>query len=87
MNEGWRERAVAQEELYDLTFDPAEGGNVANDAAYAGVLAEMKSRLDNWMRRTSDPLLSGDIPLPPTARLWSVDATDPAGPMLPTGAR
>jgi arylsulfatase A-like enzyme len=71
---GWRERPVPEEALYDLVFDPNESANVADDPAFAGVLAEMRGRLERWMAATDDPLLQGPVPMPPGAV-----ANDPAG--------
>jgi N-sulfoglucosamine sulfohydrolase len=42
------------EELYDLEKDPNEFRDVAGDAAYAPVLADMRHRLDAWMNATAD---------------------------------
>lgn len=67
LEHGWRERATAKEQLYDLVFDPNEANNLANDEAHAAVLEEMRERLERWMRETDDPLLHGPIALPPGA--------------------
>ena len=42
-------------ELFDLEADPFEGNNLAQDPAYAEVLAEMKECLRTEQRRTNDP--------------------------------
>lgn len=42
-------------ELYDLTKDPLESKNLADDPAYARVLADLKARLKNFQARTGDP--------------------------------
>lgn len=55
-------RPRAPEELYDVLDDPDELRNLAGAAGYAGVLVEMRSRLDAWMRETDDPLLRGPVP-------------------------
>jgi N-sulfoglucosamine sulfohydrolase len=65
----WRHRYLAQGQLYDLVFDPNETDNRAADPAMAGVLAEMRVRLERWMQDTDDPLLEGAVPAPPDARL------------------
>ena len=66
---GWHERRVDHEQLYDLPLDPNEMRNVAHEAAYAAVRAELSDRLDRWMDETRDPLVDGDIPAPPGARI------------------
>ena len=60
----WASRAVPDEELYNLAFDPVERHNLAGDPALAAVLQEMRGRLDRWMARTGDPLLHGPVPAP-----------------------
>ena len=42
-------------ELFDLSADPFEGNNLADDPEYAEVLEEMKGRLHAMQRRTDDP--------------------------------
>jgi arylsulfatase A-like enzyme len=49
------------DELYDLEADPAELTNVAADPANAGVVAEMRDRLEAWRTSTGDEPV---VPLP-----------------------
>jgi N-sulfoglucosamine sulfohydrolase len=42
-------------ELYDLTRDPLESTNLANDPQHAQVLAELKAKLKEFQARTGDP--------------------------------
>jgi len=77
LEHGWRRQPTEPEQLYDLVFDPTEHHNLAADAASAPVLAEMRGRLDAWMKRTADPLLNGPIPLPAGAFATDVDAISP----------
>jgi len=43
------------EELYDLERDPAEGQNLAADPKYAQTLAQLRSKLRDWQKKTNDP--------------------------------
>jgi len=70
---GWQERSRPLEQLYDLIFDPNEASNLANDLSMAVVLEEMRTRLDDWMYHTDDPLLHGPVPAPPGAELNDPD--------------
>lgn len=88
---GWGEQIVPEEQLYDLVLDPAEGGNVAADPARGETLAEMRGRLDAWMRETEDPLLDGPVAPPQGAIVneqWQVSPDDPPRVIAadPTGA-
>ncbi|MEM6333773.1 MAG: sulfatase [Planctomycetota bacterium] len=57
---GWGQRLQAEESLYDLVFDPQEACNLAGDAAYDEVLADLRGKLDAWRRETNDPWLDGE---------------------------
>jgi N-sulfoglucosamine sulfohydrolase len=69
---GWGEREVPSEQLFDLVFDPNEAHNLATDPGHQGILAELGERLEQWMRETDDPLLTGRVDPPP-----GVDVNDP----------
>ena len=47
-------------ELYDLKEDPYEFLNLTGEPAHAQKLAELKSQLAAWRKRTEDPLLNPD---------------------------
>jgi hypothetical protein len=64
---GWGEELVPEEQLFDLVLDPNEAHDRATDPSRAGVLEEMRERLRRWMEETEDPLLDGDVPVPPGA--------------------
>lgn len=72
-------RAVPEEQLFDLLFDPGEARNVAAEPGYEEVVTEMRGRLLTWMKETADPLLSGDVPVPPGTLTKDPDALSPGG--------
>jgi N-sulfoglucosamine sulfohydrolase len=80
VDRGWQERRPALEQLYDLLFDPNESCNLAHDQAMAGVLDEMRTRLERWMQVTDDPLLCGPVPAPPGSRVNNPDGFSPSEP-------
>ena len=73
-NTDWGNRCPDEEQLYDLILDPQENRNLAGKPEYSAILEEMKSRLQNWMERTDDPLLKGDVSLPEFGRAWKQSA-------------
>ena len=68
---GWATRPVPRESLHDLFFNPGEGRNYVDNEDYAGVLAELRERLEAWMVSTDDPLRRGPIVPPAGARINS----------------
>ena len=80
LNHGWKTRAVSEEELYDLVFDPTEHQNLAEDPKYKNELEDMRQRLNRWMRTTNDPLLHGRVPAPHGARINDPDEISPKEP-------
>lgn len=65
MAHGWGEQDLPEEQLYDLVFDPNEAADLASSPQCAGVLAELRKKLDDWMEATGDPARNGSIPAPP----------------------
>ena len=82
---GLANRPVDDEALYDLVFDPHEQRNVAGDPKLFPLLADMRARLERWMRATGDPLLSGPVPLPPGAVANDPDGQSPSEPTTVVG--
>ncbi len=75
---GWAERPIAREQLYDLLFDPNEQCNLAGDPDHASTLQTLRDELDEWMRRTDDPLLQGEpVPQPPGTVINDPDGGSP----------
>jgi arylsulfatase A-like enzyme len=81
LNYDWAERKPKHEMLYDLIFDPNETNNLVHDAGHCDVLADMRKRLDDWMRATDDPLLQGNISAPQGARVNNPDGISPREPV------
>src|SRR5579872_261351 len=82
LDNGWRNRHVDAEHLYDLMFDPCERHNLAADPELEPILEEMRGRLGRWMRATNDPLLHGPVPAPHGASYNPPDAISPKGPII-----
>jgi len=77
LENGWRNRAVDAEALYDLVFDPNETRNLMADAASAAAVEDMRQRLSRWMQATADPLLRGPVAAPAGAEANDPDGTSP----------
>ena len=89
LKRGWAQRPVARERLHDLFFNPGEGRNSIDDPAYADVVVDLRTRLEQWMVDTDDPLLHGPVPPPPGARINLQDqrsADEPTVTVDATGA-
>jgi arylsulfatase A-like enzyme len=84
VSQGYGDRRLPRESLHDLLFDPGEAENLAHDPAHAGILIELRERLDAWMRATDDPLLDGPVPAPPGAEINDPDGVSPSEPYGPT---
>ena len=79
LKRGWLGRAVPEEALFDLIFDPNEAHNVAPDPAYAVVLTDLRRQLSAWMTSTADPLLGGAVPVPAGTLARDPDIISPKG--------
>lgn len=83
---GWAERIVPFEQLYDLVFDPNEAANLIDDPAYADVRDDLRALLDDWMVATNDPLLHGDPEPPVGAEINDPDQVSATEPVTIVGA-
>jgi N-sulfoglucosamine sulfohydrolase len=77
LEQGWRERPIAAESLFDLQFDPNEMSNLAGYPDYQTILKDMQNRLRQWMVETNDPLLHGAVPAPAGAVVNDVNGLSP----------
>lgn len=57
-------RRVGSEGFYDLTADPHETTNLADDPAHQSILNDLRQQLWAWMQDTADPLTQGPIASP-----------------------
>lgn len=64
IDNGYLKIMNSEEQLFDLTIDPAERNNLANNHDFYQIKLEMRNKLNTWMIETDDPLLKGFVPLP-----------------------
>lgn len=64
----WQMRAEVRPEyeLYDLEEDPREQQNLSEDLEYISIFDELKSRLNEYLVETNDPILNGPVEPPET---------------------
>ena len=75
----WGNTPLPEEALYNLIHDPNETHNLMGEPGMEGVIADMRQRLENWMRETQDPLLiHGYVPLPPGAFASDSEGASPS---------
>jgi N-sulfoglucosamine sulfohydrolase len=82
---GWAEREIPKEQLYDLVFDPNEAHNLIEDPGYATVADDLRGRLERWMRETDDPLLAGHVDPPPGVEINLPDQRSASEPTTRIG--
>ncbi|MDB2314321.1 sulfatase [Flavobacteriaceae bacterium] len=59
----WFRQTKAEEELFDTENDPHELNNIANDPAYADVLATLRAECERWMNAIDDKGFIDEIEL------------------------
>jgi len=79
--EGWGDVELPREALHDLRFDPVEAHNLIDAPHLADIADGLRTRLEDWMRETEDPLLDGPVPAPEGAEINSPDQISPAEPV------
>lgn len=82
---GWAEREIPAEQLFDLVFDPNEANNLASDPGHGPTLADLRERLERWMRETEDPLLAGHVDPPPGVEINDPDQRSASEPTTKVG--
>lgn len=68
-----------REMLFDIYADPAERENLVADSRYSEVYSDLWMRLESWMKRTGDPLLThgSRVPKPQGARVNKRSSVNP----------
>ena len=84
---GWGAVDPPWEALFDLWLDPSEGSNRIDDPAMAGVVADLRLRLEDWMVRTEDPLIDGPVPPAEGTVVNTVDQVSASDPTTPPSVR
>ncbi len=89
IDHGWDRQSLAPEQLYDNILDPLQRENRIDDPTVSAIRNDLRTRLAQWMRDTNDPLLDGNVPPPPGARINHPDASSALDDLLeiqPDGA-
>lgn len=58
-----------KEMLFDLSSDPMERRNLADEKAYENVLLKLRQELEHWMEESEDPIRHGHVFPPKGARV------------------
>lgn len=74
---GYLDEEREKDMLFDLYLDPVERVNLIHDTRYQDIYMDLKTRLDQWMRETKDPLLQGRVPRPKGARINRLESLSP----------
>lgn len=85
LRNGWAEHEIPREQLFDLLFDPNEARNLVGDPDHAHILADLRERLEDWMRETADPLLAGHVDPPPGVEINMPDQRSASEPTVHIG--
>jgi arylsulfatase A-like enzyme len=78
----WDRQPIDERQLYDNLFDPWNVANLYGHPDLEPIAAELAARLERWMVDTFDPLLHGDVPLPPGGLTNPIDGISPDGEIL-----
>jgi N-sulfoglucosamine sulfohydrolase len=77
LDHGYADRERPAEALYDRYHDPVERDNLIDDPAHEDVAERLRTRLDDWMHETDDPLLDGPVSKPEGAEVNVRDSVEP----------
>ena len=76
---GYLNKKRVKEYLFDLWLDPYERDNLVDNSEYAEVYNDLSVRLENWMKRTDDPILKygSRVPKPHGAKVNKLTCPNP----------
>ncbi len=69
MDTGYADAVLPEIALFDNLLDPQQRVNLAESPKHRAIRDDLLARLQRWMAETDDPLLHGDVPVPPGARV------------------
>lgn len=73
-NTDYYRRTRPRDLLFNLKSDPFEETNLAEDRRYQDVLLSLQERLDHWLDKTDDFMVSGQVPVPENAQITPPDS-------------
>lgn len=76
---GYGKKTRIKECLFDLWLDPEERENLTDSGQHREIYGELSERLEEWMRRTHDPILQygSRVPKPEGARVNKLSCMNP----------
>lgn len=78
LSEGYYNRQIEKELLFDLENDPYERVNLASMTEYKQLKIQMSEKLERWMKKTQDPLLYGTMAFPEGALVNYPESNSPS---------
>lgn len=76
VEQGWARRRLEHEQLFDLLYDPQKSHNLIAEVEAKDAAADVRRRLESWMKSTNDPLLEGPVAPPEGAVVSNPDDMD-----------
>jgi N-sulfoglucosamine sulfohydrolase len=86
LRHGWQLQQLDEEQLFDNSLDPMQQNNLVGGASHAEVQELLAHKLLDWMADTDDPLLQGEVPLPPGAVVNDPESRSPMDELITQGA-
>jgi arylsulfatase A-like enzyme len=78
LESGFYDQPRPREYLFDLSNDPIERINLADDKQFSEVLVDLSRRLDAWLEKTDDPVRRGTMIPPDGVKVNYPDSKSPS---------